>query len=119
MFTNTRYVMNIPIYGIHTQLVIFPTPNRNGEVLSLTAKISKSKNIFSQNHSNFTLLTNDLTPIRNSGSLVPVPYLPGHDYALLPGTDNGLLDINYSATVPDCTQDFCYSFHFGHPKVPQ
>ena len=33
VFTNTHYVMNIPIYGIHTQLVIFPTPNTNGEVL--------------------------------------------------------------------------------------
>ena len=73
---------------------------------------------FSQNHSNFTLLTNNLTPIRNSGSVVPVPYLPGHDYALLPGTDNGLLDIKYSATLPDCIQNYRYSFHFGHPEVP-
>ena len=117
MFTNTHYVMNIPIYGIHTQLVIFPTPNTNGEVLVWLLKYLYLKTYFSQNHSNFTLLTNDVTPICNSGSVVPVPYLTGHDYALLPGTGNGLLDITYSATVPVCTQDFRYSFHFGHPKV--
>ena len=73
--------------------------------------------MFPQNLSNFTLLTNDVTPICNSGSVVPVPYLPGHDYALLPGADNGLLDIKYSATVPDCTQNFRYLFPFGHPEV--
>ena len=49
--------------------------------------------------------------------MVPVPYLPGHEYALLPGADNGLLDIKYSATVPDCTQNFRYLFSFGFPEV--
>ena len=34
MYTKTHYVMNIPIYGAHTQLIIFPTPNINGEVIA-------------------------------------------------------------------------------------
>ena len=106
MYTKTHYVMNIPIYGAHTQLIIFPTPNINGEVIVWLIKYLDLKICFSQNLSNFTLLTNDVTPIHNSGSVVPVPYLPGHDYALLPGADNGFLDIKYSATVPDCTQNF-------------
>ena len=32
MYTKTNYVMNIPIYGAHTQIIIFPTPNVNVEV---------------------------------------------------------------------------------------
>jgi hypothetical protein len=57
----------------------------------------------------FTLLANELRPLHQTGSFVPVSYLPGHDNVLLPGAEDGFLRITYTAAMPKCLQNFAYS----------
>ena len=76
-----------------------------------------NKQKLSQITSKFTVLSNELKPLQFSGSFVPVPYLPGHDYVLLPGAADGFLRMTYSDVVPDCLQNYAYSFVLRQPEV--
>ena len=64
-----------------------------------------------------TLLTNELNPLKHTGSYVPVPYLPQHDYVLLPGTEQGRVRITYSEVIPRCLQNFAYLTELCTPEV--
>ena len=69
-------MINLPIYGDYTDVLYFPVgETREGKT---------------------TLLTNELKPLKHTGSYVPVPYLPQHDYVLLPGTEEGRVRIRAS-----------------------
>ena len=63
------------------------------------------------------MLSNELVPLHSTGSLVPVPYLRGHNYVLLPGAGDGLLKTHYSAEVPDCVQNFLYRYELHNLEV--
>ena len=77
------FMINLPIYGDYTDVIYFPVDKtREG--------------------------TNELKPLRHTGSYVPVPYLPQHDYVVLPGTEEGRVRITYSEVIPDCLQNFAY-----------
>ena len=78
---------------------------------------SFAKCSFIQNVSKFSLLTNEMKPLHYTGSLVAVPFLPGHDYVLLPGDKDGFLRTTYYVAVPDCLQNFAYALSLNKPEV--
>ena len=118
MASNTEFLVNIPIYGGHTNLLFFPSLQAHKEVLVHFLPILQlHKCNFIQNVSKFTLLTNEMKPLKYTGSLVPVPFLPGHDYVLVPGVQDGFLRTTYSAAVPDCLQNFAYALSLRQPEV--
>ena len=67
--------------------------------------------------SKFAVLSNELVPLHSTGSLVPVPYLRGHNYVLLPGAGDGFLKMNYSVQVPDCVQNVPYRYELHNLEV--
>ena len=98
ILSTNKYFVNIPIYGAYTDVYYFPAPATHRE-------------------GKFSLLTNELKPLYPTGSFVPVPYLPGHDYVVLSGTKDGHAMITYSHGVPDCLQGYSYSTELHHPEV--
>ena len=117
MAPNTELLVNVPIYGDHTNLLFFPSPQGHKEVVFRILVILQSKCHFIQYASKFTILTNEMKPLHFTGSLVPVPYLPGHDYVLVPGVNADYLRTTYSAAVPDCLQNFVYAVQLRQPEV--
>ena len=118
MVPNTELLVNIPIYGGHTNLLFFPSPQAHKEVMfQIWLYYSLVKSHFIQNVSKFTLLTTEMKPLHFTGSLVPVAFLPGHDYVLVPGVQDGFLRTTYSAAVPACLQNFAYALHLRQPEV--
>ena len=69
--------------------------------------------------SKFAVLSNELVPLHSTGSLVPVPYLRGHNYDLLPGAGDGdgFLKTNYSAVVPDFVQNVPYRYELHNLEL--
>ena len=65
------------------------------------------------------MLSNKLVPLHSTGSLVPVPYLRGHHYVLLPGAGDGdgFLKTNYIAVMPDCVQNVPYRYEFHNLEL--
>ena len=93
----SSFMIYLPIYGEYTDIVYFPVgETRDGKL---------------------TLLTNELKPLKHTGSCVPVPYLPNHDYVLLPGTEGGSVRITYSEVIPHCLQNFAYLTELCTPEV--
>ena len=90
--------INIPIYGQYTDIVYFPAP----------ATHPKGK---------CSLLTNDPQTLQHSGSYLSVPYLPGHDYVLLPRGIDGECRVTYSTVVPSYLQSFRYLTELKMPEV--
>ena len=91
------FLINLPIYGDHTDVFYFPVgETREGKI---------------------SLLTNELNPLKHTGSYVPVPYLPKHDYVLLPGTEEGRVRITYSEVIPHCLQNFDYLTELCTPQI--
>ena len=46
-----------------------------------------------------------------------LPYLPGHDYVLLPGVGDGQVRIAYSDVVPMSLHTYAYMTNLSHPEV--
>ena len=118
MAPKTHHMVNVRIYGSYTNLIFFPSPEKDREVMInlwelLTLNAFSSQDVVSK----FTLLTNEMKPLQFTGSCVPVLYLPGHDYVLLPGATDGFLTTSYSAVVPDCLRNFAHSVALRHPEV--
>ena len=91
------FLINLPIYGDHTDVFYFPVgETREGKI---------------------SLLTNELSPLKHTGSYVPVPYLPKHDYVFLPGTEEGRVRITYSEVIPHCLQNFDYMTELCPPQM--
>ena len=84
---------------------------------SIFAYAIDSLNVYFQGATKFTLLSNEMKPLHFTGSFVPVPFLPGHDYVLIPGVKDGILRTTYCTAVPDCLQDFAYSVQLCQPEV--
>ena len=96
---STNYLsVNLPIYGNHTDIVYFSAHK--------TCK-----------DGTYTLVTNELKPLHNTGSVVPVPYLLGHDYVLLPGSEKGRINIRYHDVVPNYLQNFAFITELQKPEV--
>ena len=90
--------INIPIYGQYTDIVYFPAP--------ATHPMGKC-----------SLLTSELHTLQHSGSYLSVPFLPGHDYVLLPGSVDGECRVTYSTVVPSYPQNFLYLTELEMPEV--
>ena len=65
----------------------------------------------------FTLLTNELQPKHKAEHYALLPFLPGHDYVLLPGVGDGQVRIAYSDVVPTFLQKYAYMTTLSHPEV--
>ena len=91
------FLINLPIYGDHTDVFYFPVGETcEGKII---------------------LLTNELSQLKHTGSYVPVPYLPKHDYVLLPGTEEGRVRITYSEVIPHFLQNFDYMTELCAPQI--
>ena len=73
----SSFMIYLPIYGEYTDIVYFPVgETRDGKL---------------------TLLTNELKPLKHTGSCVPVPY-----YFVLPGTEERRVRITDTEVIPHC-----------------
>ena len=63
------------------------------------------------------MLTNELQPKHKTDHYALLPYLPGHDYVLLPGVGDGQVRIAYSEVVPTSLQKYAYMTNLSHPEV--
>ena len=63
------------------------------------------------------MLTNELQPKHKTEHYALLPYLPGHDYVLLPGVGDGQVRIAYSDVVPLSLQRYAYMANISHPEV--
>ena len=63
------------------------------------------------------MLTNELQSKQRTGYDALLPYLPGHDYVLLPGAGDGQVRIAYSDVVPTSLQKYAYMTSLPHSEV--
>ena len=92
------YFLKIPIFGINTRVIYFPT--------SIREKLEK-----------FSLYVKDLTNMEHTGNYILVPYYVGHNYVLLPAKDEGTINVEYSKSEPQCLSYFPYSADIDRPEV--
>ena len=79
--------------------------------------IKNLANFVLQDISKFTILTNDLQPLKLTGGVVPIPYLPRHDYVFLPGAVDNFLSVTHLDVVPECLQNYSYAVPLSQPEV--
>ena len=63
------------------------------------------------------MLANELKPKHKTDECALVPFLPDHDYVLLPGVLAGRVRIGYSEVVPTSLQDYAYMAMLSQPEV--
>ena len=74
----------VPIYGSHTNLIVFPSPEKDGKVMIEPVRNFNIEHFLylQDDVSKFTLLTKEMKPLHFTGSCVAVPFQPGHHYVL-------------------------------------
>ena len=117
---NPRRTLKIPIYDDYRMVLGFPSSSSlppsapfNLEV-SFLFKVIHSDQFIHQGGGNLTLATNEKKVRKHSGYYLLAPYLPHHDYVLLPCDTTQMI---YYEENPVCLQTFDFLLELKQPEV--
>ena len=111
--------LKIPIYDDYRMVLVFPssslTPSAplNLEVCVLY-KVDYSDQFTYQGGGNLTLVTNEKKVMKHSGYYLLAPFLPHHDYVLVPCNTTQMI---YYEQNPECLQNYDFLLELKQPEV--
>ena len=117
---NPHKTMKIPIFGEYRMVLVFPSsPSPHPSAPSnLEVSFLIIENHFTlvcyQGGGSLTLGTNEKKPLKHSGDYLLAPFLPQHDYLLVPCDTTQMI---YYEQNPECLQDYKFLGILKQPEV--